>query len=178
MSRRLGLNRGWALGRWAFIVMFCLFGHAFGAAPSAPAPSLVEKVEKADDGTVKKYKVDEQGRKGGLYEELFASGKTHVRGTYVGDLQSGPWTTFDEKGKIVEVAVYAKGAREGSYTWNGPGKSGVKATYQKGAIFGPVTVLDENGKPARQLNYPRSLEEIRKMWGMLYPKEYKDPKFA
>ena len=80
------------------------------------AAALAANVEeKYDSGKLKvKYNVDGQGRKEGLYQEFYASGKIKARATYKADKLSGPYTEYDEKGKKTLAATYKDGKLNGN----------------------------------------------------------------
>lgn len=71
--------------------------------------------EKYDDGKPKlKYAVDDKGRKEGIYQEYYASGKTKLMANYKNDQRQGTCTEFDEKGKKILTALYKEGKLSGT----------------------------------------------------------------
>ena len=115
----------------------------FGAAALA---ATVE--EKYDDGKPKtKYNVDDQGRKDGLYQEFYPTGKTKVRATYKAALLDGKYSLFHDNGKTKSTANYKDGTLSGAYTeFDEKGQKTLAAVYQDGKFNGNL-VLYANGSP-------------------------------
>jgi len=87
-----------------------VFALVFG---SAVVAANVE--EKYDNGKPKlKYNVDDQGRKDGLYQEFYPTGKIKLRATFKGGKLAGPYTEFDEKARKTLAATYKDGKLNGN----------------------------------------------------------------
>ena len=134
------------------------------------AVAFAETVEKKyDDGTVKlKYEVDAKGKKDGLLEEFYPTGKAKLRAEYKGDLLDGKYASFFEDGRVRVTATYQKGKLNGVYTERtDKGQLRLMAHYKDGKLDGNVTRYEE-GLPAFTLSFQngepvfaRSAKEIR-----------------
>ena len=141
----------------------CALTLLFGAAALA---ANVE--EKYDDGKPKvKYTVDDKGRKDGLYQEFYPSGKAKLRATYKQDMLDGKYSVFDDKGRIQSTATYQTGKLAGPFLdYDAKAKKTRSATYKDGKLNGSL-VLYENGLPILtqvfkdgEAVFPKSKEKI------------------
>lgn len=124
--------------------------------------------EKYDDGKPKsKYNVDDKGRKDGLYQEFYPTGKIKLRAAYKQDMLEGKYSLFDEKGRTKSTATYKAGKLSGTYTeYDAKGKKTRTATYKDGKLNSNL-VLYENGLPILtqlfqngEAVFPKSREKI------------------
>ncbi|HZK82026.1 MAG TPA: hypothetical protein VFC46_13185 [Humisphaera sp.] len=146
----------------------------------ATATHAAEVKETYDDGKPKLvYHTDAAHRKTGAYEEFYPGGKLHIRGQYTIGKKSGQWTVYGENGKLVEMENFRADLLEGPYSWNFPsGKPGMRATYHLGQLYGPISVTDEKGSISRRVNYPRSIDAVRKAFLSLFYSEKPAVKFT
>jgi hypothetical protein len=135
-----------------------------------------EIVEKFDDGTVHlRYRTDAKDRRDGEFIEFFPGGKAHIRGTYSADKKSGTWTTFNDKGKPIEIATFKNDLLDGPYQWNWPsGQTAMRGNYHAGILEGSVATFDEKGNPQFQLTYPIAWEAVLKAFNSWAPRDRSD----
>lgn len=134
------------------------------------AVAFAETVEqKYDDGTLKvKYQVDADGKKDGLFEEFYPTGKVKQRVEYKAGTREGKYATFHSNGRIQATGTYQNGKRQGIYSERTEkGQPQLLAHYKDGKLDGVLTRY-QDGQPVfvhsfkdGQPVFPRSPKDIK-----------------
>jgi hypothetical protein len=135
----------------------------------AAACGLAAVEEKYPSGTLlRKYELDEQGRRTGPYLEYHESGKLKVKANCKAGQWDGPYASFHPGGKPHVTATYQDGKLTGAYTERTrTGQLRLTATYREGRLLGALK-LYANGRLTTTHEFkeddppiPRTLAEIQ-----------------
>lgn len=104
----------------------------------AVALAAEEVVEPWPDGSPRlRYKVDDDGRRHGVYTEFFENRKVAVKARYRHGEYDGIYASFYENGKKCSRAIYRRGLRTGKYEeWDEHGRWTWTARYRDGLLDG------------------------------------------
>lgn len=129
-----------------------------------------EEVSYVEEGKLKSKYFKIKGKKNGIIENYYDSGKIKLKGYYQNDNADSIWTDFMENGNRIRVSYFKKGKRTQDTTFYSDGKIKMLSIFKPGNVetkiqfykngqvkykgdyvdskmSGQRTIYDENGQP-------------------------------